>query len=114
MRISDWSADVCSSDLCWPSWHAGKACRAWKKKHGAPRPEHGTPMSDNCIFCKIASGEIPSKKVHEDEEFIAFHDTNPAAPVHLLLIPRRHVVSLQDIGPDDAGWLGRIDRKSVV
>src|SRR5690606_40644272 len=65
-------------------------------------------MSDNCIFCKIARGEIPSKKVHEDDEFVAFHDINPAAPVHLLLIPRRHVVSLQDIGPDDAGWLGRM------
>ncbi|MBV7484974.1 histidine triad nucleotide-binding protein [Bordetella sp. BOR01] len=65
-------------------------------------------MSDNCLFCKIARGEIPSKKVHEDEEFIAFHDINPAAPVHLLLIPRRHVVSLQDIGADDAGWLGRM------
>ena len=65
-------------------------------------------MSDNCIFCKIARGEIPSKKVHEDEEFVAFHDIDPAAPVHLLLIPRRHVVSLQDIGPEDAGWLGRM------
>ncbi|HYG43162.1 MAG TPA: histidine triad nucleotide-binding protein [Bordetella sp.] len=65
-------------------------------------------MSDNCLFCKIARGEIPSKQVYEDEEFVAFHDINPAAPVHLLLIPRRHVVSLQDIGTDDAGWLGRM------
>ncbi|ARP74724.1 histidine triad nucleotide-binding protein [Bordetella genomosp. 6] len=65
-------------------------------------------MSDNCIFCKIACGEIPAKKVFEDDEFIAFHDINPAAPVHLLLIPRRHVVSLQDIAEDDAGWLGRM------
>ncbi|AOB28931.1 MULTISPECIES: histidine triad nucleotide-binding protein [Bordetella] len=65
-------------------------------------------MSDNCIFCKIARGEIPAKKVFEDDEFIAFHDINPAAPVHLLLIPRRHVVSLQDIAEDDAGWLGRM------
>ena len=48
-------------------------------------------MSDNCLFCKIAAGDIPSKKVYEDEDFVAFHDINPAAPVHLLLIPRRHV-----------------------
>lgn len=43
-------------------------------------------MSANCIFCKIAAGDIPSKKVYEDEDFVAFHDINPAAPVHLLLI----------------------------
>ncbi|CAM3911171.1 Histidine triad nucleotide-binding protein [Bordetella tumbae] len=65
-------------------------------------------MSDNCIFCKIARGEIPSKIVYEDEEFVAFHDINPAAPVHLLLIPRRHIVSLQDVSADDAGWLGKM------
>ena len=65
-------------------------------------------MSDNCLFCKIVKGDIPSKKVYEDEEFIAFHDINPAAPVHLLLVPKRHVVSMQDITPDDAPWLGRM------
>ena len=65
-------------------------------------------MSDNCLFCKIARGEIPSKKVYEDEEFFAFHDINPAAPVHLLLIPKHHVVSLHDVTPEDAGWLGRM------
>ncbi|MVW72661.1 MULTISPECIES: histidine triad nucleotide-binding protein [unclassified Bordetella] len=65
-------------------------------------------MSDNCIFCKIVRGEIPSKKVYEDEEFLAFHDINPAAPVHLLVIPKHHLVSLQDVTPEDAGWLGRM------
>ena len=65
-------------------------------------------MSDNCIFCKIATGDIPSKKVYEDEDFVAFHDINPAAPVHFLLIPRRHVISRQDITAEDAGWLGRM------
>ena len=65
-------------------------------------------MSDNCIFCKIAKGEIPAKKIFEDGDFVAFHDINPAAPVHLLLIPRRHIVSMQDITPADAGWLGRM------
>ncbi len=65
-------------------------------------------MSDNCIFCRIVKGEIPSRKAYEDEDFLAFHDIQPAAPVHLLLIPKRHVVSMQDIRPEDAGWLGRM------
>jgi histidine triad (HIT) family protein len=65
-------------------------------------------MSENCIFCKIASGDIPAKKVYEDDDFIAFHDIHPAAPVHLLLVPRRHVVSLAHVSEADAGWLGRM------
>ena len=65
-------------------------------------------MSDNCIFCKIAQGEIPAKKVYEDDDCVVFHDINPAAPVHLLMIPRRHIQSMQDIRPEDAGWLGRM------
>lgn len=64
-------------------------------------------MSD-CIFCKIVEGKIPSKKVYEDEEFLAFHDINPAAPVHVLVIPKRHVESLADCGPGDAEMLGKL------
>lgn len=62
----------------------------------------------NCIFCKIVAGEIPSKKVHEDEEFLAFHDIRPAAPVHLLVIPKRHLASLADAEADDEPMLGRL------
>ena len=65
-------------------------------------------MSHDCLFCKIAKGDIPARKAYEDDEFLAFHDINPAAPVHLLLIPKRHVESMQDIGPADAEWLGRM------
>lgn len=65
-------------------------------------------MSENCLFCKIANGGIPAKKVYEDDEFMAFHDINPAAPVHLLLIPKHHIVSMNEIQPDDALWLGRM------
>ena len=65
-------------------------------------------MSDNCLFCKIAKGEIPSKKAYEDEDFFAFHDINPAAPVHLLVIPKHHIVSMQDVQAGDADWLGRM------
>jgi len=62
----------------------------------------------NCIFCKIVAGEIPSKKVHEDEEFLAFHDIRPHAPVHFLIIPKRHIDSLADARPEDAPMLGRL------
>jgi histidine triad (HIT) family protein len=65
-------------------------------------------MSDNCLFCKIVEGDIPSKKVYEDDEFVAFHDISPAAPVHLLLVPKRHIVSMQDVQESDAPWLGRM------
>ncbi len=65
-------------------------------------------MSEHCLFCKIAKGEIPSKKAYEDEDIFVFHDIDPAAPVHLLLIPKRHIVSMQDIGATDAAWLGRM------
>ena len=50
----------------------------------------------DCIFCKIVRGEIPSKKVYEDDEMLAFHDIHPLAPVHFMLIPKRHIASLAD------------------
>ena len=61
-----------------------------------------------CIFCKIAAGEIPSKKVYEDDEILAFHDISPAAPVHLLVVPKDHLPSLAEAGEADAPVLGRI------
>ena len=54
-------------------------------------------MDENCIFCKIIKGEIPSKKVYEDEEFLAFHDINPAATIHILVIPKVHIPNLQEV-----------------
>ncbi len=65
-------------------------------------------MSESCIFCKIVAGEIPAKKAYEDEEFLAFHDIRPAAPVHLLVIPKRHIESMQTVEPEDAALLGRM------
>ena len=64
-------------------------------------------MSD-CIFCKIASGEIPSKIVHADDEVVAFRDVQPQAPVHVLLVPRRHISSLDDVREEDRALLGRL------
>ncbi len=64
-------------------------------------------MSD-CIFCKIVEGGIPADKVHEDSEMLAFRDVSPQAPVHVLIIPKRHIASLNDAGTDDAELVGRI------
>jgi len=64
-------------------------------------------MTD-CIFCKIVRGEIPSRKVYEDDDMLAFHDINPVAPVHFMIIPKKHVDSLAVAGDADAPVLGRI------
>ncbi|KAF1029235.1 MAG: Purine nucleoside phosphoramidase [Burkholderia plantarii] len=62
----------------------------------------------DCLFCKIAAGEIPSAKVHEDDEFVTFRDIRPAAETHVLVIPRRHLSTLSAVGPEDAPLLGRM------
>jgi len=64
-------------------------------------------MSD-CIFCRIAAGEIPAKVVHSDDEALAFHDLAPKAPTHVLVIPRRHIASLAEATDDDAAVLGHL------
>ena len=63
---------------------------------------------DDCLFCRIARGEIPSRKAYEDEDVLAFHDINPARPVHLLVIPKRHITSLQTVTEADEPVLGRM------
>ena len=62
----------------------------------------------DCVFCRIVRGEIPSRKVYEDEEILAFHDIHPLAPVHFMLVPKRHIATLADATADDAGLLGRL------
>lgn len=63
---------------------------------------------DNCIFCKIVAGTIPSKKVYEDEDVIVFHDINPAAPMHLLVVPREHIPTLADCTDRHQALLGKM------
>ncbi len=65
-------------------------------------------MASNCLFCRIAAGDIPSSAVYSDDEIYAFRDINPAAPQHILVIPRRHIQSLADAEPEDAAVLGRL------
>lgn len=64
----------------------------------------------SCIFCKIIAGEIPAKIVHKDEELIVIEDINPAAPLHLLLIPKKHVATVLDLAESDDKLIGRIYR----
>ena len=63
---------------------------------------------EDCIFCKIIKGEIPSKNVYEDEHVVAFHDISPIAPVHILMIPKKHISSLLDIKEEDKELLGHM------
>ncbi|MEQ6289780.1 histidine triad nucleotide-binding protein [Vogesella sp. GCM10023246] len=62
----------------------------------------------NCIFCKIAAGEIPAQKLYEDDEMLAFHDIHPKAPVHFLLIPKQHVDSLAHCDATHQAMLGKL------
>ena len=63
---------------------------------------------DDCLFCKIAAGQIPSKIVYQDEDVVAFEDINPQAPYHILLIPRRHIASMADLTEEDGTLLARL------
>jgi histidine triad (HIT) family protein len=65
-------------------------------------------MSDDCLFCKIVRGEIPCRKVYEDDEVLAFHDINPVAPVHFMLVPKLHLVSLREANESHAALLGKM------
>ncbi len=62
----------------------------------------------HCIFCKIVSGQIPAKKAYEDEELLVFHDIHPWAPVHVLIIPKQHIVSMAEVDETHAAMLGRM------
>ena len=66
------------------------------------------PMSDNCIFCRIAAGQAPADILYQDDYVTAFWDNRPAAPLHILVIPNRHVDSMERVNPEDADLLGRM------
>ena len=69
---------------------------------------HGEAHDPSCIFCKIIAKQIPSRVVYEDDEIFAFHDIQPWAPVHFLLIPKVHIPSMAQVGPEHAALLGRM------
>ena len=67
-----------------------------------------------CLFCKIAAGEIPATLVHQDEHLIAFRDINPQAPMHVLIVPRRHIASTNDLSEDDDRLVGEMIRRAAA
>jgi histidine triad (HIT) family protein len=68
----------------------------------------------DCLFCKIVEGNVPASIVHRDEHLIAFKDINPQAPLHVLIVPRRHIDSLNALGPDDDGLVGEMIRRAAA
>ena len=66
----------------------------------------------DCIFCKIADGSIPSKKIYEDEYMLAFHDIAPAAPVHVVMIPKEHIASVDDLNAENSAVVAHIFSKA--
>lgn len=64
----------------------------------------------SCLFCDIVAGKIPAKKAHEDASLLAFHDINPQAPSHVLVVPRKHITSLVDLTPEDDALVGSLAR----
>jgi histidine triad (HIT) family protein len=67
---------------------------------------------DDCIFCKIIAGQIPGKKIYEDNEMLAFHDVNPQAPAHFLLVPKKHIRNLMELEAGDTALAGRLLNKA--
>ena len=68
----------------------------------------------DCLFCKVISGEIPGTIVHQDERLVAFRDIDPKAPMHVLIVPRRHIASLNDLQPGDDGIVGEMVRRAAA
>jgi histidine triad (HIT) family protein len=68
----------------------------------------------DCLFCKIVSGQIPTKIVHQDADTIAFEDINPQAPVHVLVVPRKHIATMNDIAPEDEALVGKLFRTAAA
>ena len=68
----------------------------------------------SCLFCKIVAGEIPAAKVYEDDQLIAFKDINPQAPMHVLVVPKRHVATLNDLSAADDGLVGAMVRRAAA
>ncbi|MDO8834639.1 MAG: histidine triad nucleotide-binding protein [Vicinamibacterales bacterium] len=68
----------------------------------------------NCLFCRIVAGEIPARIVYQDEHVVAFHDINPQAPVHVLVVPRAHIATLNDVGEEHEALIGLMHRRAAA
>jgi histidine triad (HIT) family protein len=68
----------------------------------------------NCLFCRIVSGSAPARRIYSDERLYAFHDINPQAPLHALIVPRKHVATLNDLTEEDDGLVGTMFRRAAA
>ena len=68
----------------------------------------------SCLFCRIAAGEIPASKVYEDADVLAFNDINPQAPLHVLIIPKRHIATTNDLAESDQALVGQLVRRAAA
>lgn len=68
----------------------------------------------SCLFCKIAGGEVPARRVYEDARIVAFDDINPQAPVHVLVVPRAHIATLNDLTPEHDDLVGELVRRAAA
>jgi histidine triad (HIT) family protein len=71
-------------------------------------------MAGDCLFCKIVRREIPASIVYEDERLLAFNDINPQAPTHVLVVPKRHIATLNDLSPEDDQLVGEVVRRAAT
>jgi len=71
-------------------------------------------MPSDCLFCRIAAGEAPARIVYQDERLVAIDDIHPQAPMHVLVMPRRHVATLNDLAPPDDGLVGEMIRRAAA
>ena len=71
-------------------------------------------MADSCLFCRIVAGDIPASKVFEDDQLVAFNDINPQAPMHVLVVPRTHVATLNDLAPEHDALAGAMVRRAAA
>jgi histidine triad (HIT) family protein len=68
----------------------------------------------SCLFCRIIAGEIPSSKVFEDSDLFAFNDTNPQAPLHVLILPKKHIATTNDVAAEDEAMIGKLVRRAAA
>jgi histidine triad (HIT) family protein len=92
-----------------PSW--GLAVAGYT---GADDRRHNSSMSATCLFCRIIAAEIPATKVYEDDTLVAFNDINPQAPMHVLIVPRVHVATLNDLGANHDAVVGAMVRRAAA
>ena len=71
-------------------------------------------MSPSCLICRIIAREVPARILHEDDRLVVIQDINPQAPLHALVLPRKHIPTLNDLGPDDDGLIGEMLRRAAA